>query len=154
MRTSTRLTARRLPNRFVTRVASRSAMRLLTLRTRPGEGEPWRVGAHGRAPLRWVQVLRLPQLQRCRLALADGDESAILDLNQRPLLDRITGVLALNHVDDGDLAIRAGETREILDVGQRLANFPAIGLETLGRIGDVGLLDGLGQHLHGVVTVR
>src|SRR6266851_9751135 len=141
MQTSTRLTATRLPNRFVTPVAARIVM-----------SDTWGAGAHGRAPLSSGSTSRLPHLQRRRLPLTDGDEPPVLDLDQRPLLDRIAGVLAVEDVDDGNLAVRAGQSGEILDGGQRIAHFLAIRLERLRRVGDVGLLDGLRQHLHGVIT--
>src|SRR5262249_43049077 len=103
IRTSTRFTASRLPNRFVTRVASRSAMHSPTRRAPKGRQ---------RRPF-GSPIDRLPEFQGNRLALADGHELPVLDLDQRALLDRVAGVLAIDHVDDGDLAVGAGETRKV-----------------------------------------
>src|SRR5262245_45731588 len=93
--TSTRFTATRLPNRLVTPVTARIVI-----------GFPnWGFGAR-RAPMRATAPtkpgrcsLSLSQLQRCRFPVADGDELAVLDLDQGSLLDRITGMLAVEHVD-------------------------------------------------------
>src|SRR6266581_463659 len=64
--------------------------------------------ASSRAPL------RLAQFQRCRPALADRDELAILDLDQRALFDRLADMLTVDHIDHGNLAIGTGKTRKIL----------------------------------------
>src|SRR6266403_711175 len=126
MQTSTRLTATRLPNRFVTPVAARIVMSDSRL---GGSGRPPSPPTLATAPAEAgaVLVTPLPQLQRRRLSLADGNELAVLDLNQRPLLDRIAGVLAVEDVYDGDLAVRAGESGGILDAGQRVTHLLAIG---------------------------
>src|SRR5262245_4930752 len=144
MRTSTRLTATRLPNRLVTWCVSRSA---IGRQEGPDTASREGIGRPGPSPR------CLLELQCRRLALADGNELAVLDLDQGPLLDRVAGMLAVDHVDHGDLAVGAGEAGEILDGGQRLAHLLAVRLEALRRVGDVRRLDRLGQHLHGVVAV-
>src|SRR5215467_1604059 len=105
MLTSTRLTASRLPNRLVTPFAARIVI-------------SWhlRSGAHRRAPRSWVRH-RLPQLQRGGLSFTDRYEPAVLHLDQCPLLDRVAGVLAIDQIDDRDLAVCACESREVLDRG-------------------------------------
>src|SRR6266478_6631937 len=112
MQTSTRLTATRLPNRFVTPVAARIVM-----------SDTWGAGAHDLAPLSSGSTSRLPHLQRRRLPLTDGDEPPVLDLDQRPLLDRIAGVLAVEDVDDGNLAVRAGQSGKYLTVASASRTF-------------------------------
>src|SRR2546428_13606035 len=125
MQTSTRLTATRLPNRFVTPVAARIVM-----------SDTWGAGAHGRAPLSSGSTSRLPHLQRRRLPLTDGDEPPVLDLDQLPLLDPIAGVLAVEDAYDGILAVRAGQSGEILDVGQPIPHSLARGLTRVRRVAD------------------
>src|SRR5262245_10829921 len=88
-RTSTRWTAYRLPNRFVTCRASSSAMRPVGCREMGPGAAPARAGA---APRPGV---RLPHLEGGRLAFAHRDELAVLHLDQRALLDRVAGVLAV-----------------------------------------------------------
>src|SRR4030095_2022647 len=101
MLTSTRLTAIKLPNRLVTPFAARIVM-----------SRHLRSGAHRRAPRAWV--ILLPDLQRRRLPFTDRYEPSVLHLDQCPLLDRVAGVLAVDEIDDRDLAVRAGGTVGIL----------------------------------------
>src|SRR5215475_2428173 len=91
--TSTRFTATRLPNRLVTPVTARIVIRFPFGASAPGE-PPMRATAPTKSGL---CSLSLPQLQRCLFPLADGDELAVLDLDQGSLLDRITGMLAVEH---------------------------------------------------------
>src|SRR5262249_57933070 len=93
---------------------------------------PRRSGSDARhgAPLR-VADTPSAELESGGLALADGDELPVLDLDQRALLDRVTRMLAVHHVDDRDLAVGAGEPGKVLDVGQRLAHLFPVGLQRL-----------------------
>src|SRR5215471_18779918 len=152
MRTSTRFTATRLPNRFVICVASRTVMLTLALwRQIPRQTGGGNCGAcvrwHARAP-------GLTQLQCCRLAFTDRDKLAVLDLGQGPLLDGITRVLAIGTcVDDGDLAIGTGKTGKVFYFRQLVPHLLAILLQALGGVLDFSRSNGLGQHLHRIVAV-